>query len=328
MRVRYRLPVAGTLRLESSFPVWTQFFTYTFEVDENGVVTHLNASAAVPDKSMWPRITPDPKPGVKAHIQLTSPYFPVLKRDVQAAAGVLALFGVDEISTEDAEEFWEPDSPEEKEALALFSFKRSRESKPPTEWPRLPFDLAARCLLIAGRAADFEAALNFFRKGRLDVKAEQYIDAVLDFLFMVETTYANGKFKTAQVEAEYLASTELCGLIADALGEPSLRANVRGHGRIEESFRRTYLDKTPEEIIPHLVELRGELHHHTSRKSGIWHPADHIRFGADAFFLQQLCIGIAFAIASPALFDAATIRTYEAQARASAASGALKVHRE
>jgi hypothetical protein len=328
VRVRYRLPVTGTLRLEFSFPVRTQFFTYTFEVDENGVVTHLNASAAVPDKSMWPRITPDPQPGVKAHIQLTSPYFPVLKRDVQAASGVLALFGVDEISTEEVEESWEPDGPEEKEALSLFSFKRSRESKPSTEWPRLSFDLAARALLVAERAADFEAALNFFRKGRLDVKSEQYIDAVLDFLFMVETTYANGKFKTAQVEAEYLASTELRRLIADALREPALLANVRVHGRIEQSFQQIYMGKTPEEIIPYLVGLRGELHHHTSRKSGMWHPTDHIRFGADAFFLQQLCFGIAFAIASPVLFDAATIRTYEAQAHASAASGALKVHRK
>lgn len=328
MRVSYRLPVAGTLRLEFSFPVQTQFFTYTFEVDENGVVTHLNVSASVPDKSMWPRITPDPQPGVKAHIQLTSPYFPVLKRDVQAAAGVLAMFGVDEISTEEIEESWEPDSPEEKEVLSLFSFKRSRESKPLTEWPRLSFDLAARALLVAERAADFEAALNFFRKGRLDVKSEQYIDAVLDFLFMVETTYANGKFKTAQVEAEYLASTELRGLIADALGDPVLQENVRGHGRIDKYFQQIYLGKTPEEVIPYLVALRGELHHHTSRKSGIWHPADHIRFGADAFFLQQLCLGIAFAIASPALFDAATIRTYKAQAHASAASGTLKVHRK
>src|SRR5690606_19347035 len=116
------------------------------------------------------------------------------------------------------------------------------------------------------RAADFEAALNFFRKGKVDVRAEQYLDAVLDFLYMVETTYANGKFKTVQVEAEYLGSPELRGLIVEALRDPVLHSNVRGHDRIEQSFRETYLGKTPEEVIAYLVRLRGELHHHTSRK--------------------------------------------------------------
>src|SRR5262249_42569006 len=146
-----------------------------------------------PDRSLWPRVTPDPQSGARAHIELTSPFFAVLRRDMHAASGILALFGLDAISLEEVEEFWEPDNPEEKQALPLFSFKRSREAKPPSEWPRVPFDLVARGLLVAERSTGFEPALNFFRKGKLDVKAEQYIDAVLDFLFMVETTYANGK---------------------------------------------------------------------------------------------------------------------------------------
>ena len=328
MRVRYRLPLLGALRLEFSFPVRTALFTYTFEVDENGVVTHIDATASVPDRSLWPRVTPTPQPGIKAHIELTSPFFSVLRRDMNAASGMLALFGVDDISLEEVEEFWEPDSPEEKEALALFSFKRSREATPSSEWPRLPLDLVARALIVAERAIGFEPALNFFRKGKLDVKAEQYIDAVLDFLFMVETTYANGKFRTAQVEEEYLASTELRRLIEEALREPGLLANVRGHSRIESAFRQTYLGKSSEQIIPYLVKLRGELHHHSARRSGIWHPTDQIRFGADAFFLQQLCFGIAFAIANPTLFGIDAERSYQTQAHSNASAGALKVYRK
>lgn len=328
MRVRYRLPVLGVLRIEFSFPVRTRLFTYAFEVDENGVVTHLDATASVPDRSLWPKITPNPQPGIKAHIELTSPFFPVLRHDMYAASGILALFGVEEISLEEVEEFWEPDNPEEKEALALFLFKRTRGTKPPSEWPRLPFDLVARALIVAERSTGFEPALSFFRKGRLDVKAEQYIDAVLDFLFMVETTYANGKFRTVQVEEEYLASAELRRLIEEALREPGLLADVRGHGRIESDFRQNYLGKSSEEIIPYLVRLRGELHHHSARKSGVWHPADHIRFGADAFFLQQLCLGIAFAIASPTLFAAAAERSYQSQVHANTSTGTIKVYRK
>lgn len=328
MLVRYRFPVTGRLRLEYSFPVRTKLFTYAFEVDDHGVATHLNATASVPDRRLWPQVTPDPQPGVKAHIEMSSPFFPVLRRDIRAVAGILALYGVDEISADEAEESWEGEDPEEKDSLAIHSFKRTTVATSPATWPIVSFDLVACALLVAERAMDFEAALNFFRKGKLDVKSEHFLDAVLDFLFMVETTYANGKFKTAQVEAEYLASEELHRLVAEAIRDETLHANVRGHSRIEQYFRETYEFKASDEVIKYLVRLRGELHHHTSRKSGIWHPTDHIRFGADAYFLQQLALGIAFAIASPTLFDEDTVRTYEAQAHASTSSGAMRAHRK
>lgn len=327
MQVRYRFAVTGRLRLEYSFPVRTSLFTYAFQTDEHGVVTHINAVARVQDRSMWPQVTKDPQPGVKAHIHLSSPHFSFLQHDMRAVAGVLALYGVEELAVDEAEEIWEPETQEEKDSLALYSMKHTAEATPPDTWPRVPFDLVARALLTAARASDFEAALNFFRKGRLDVKSKHYIDAVLDFLFMVETTYANGKFKTAQVEAEYLASEDLHRSIRKAVQERALLENVRGHSRIQETFGRTYAGKTSDEIIKYLVQLRGNLHHHTSRKSGVWHPTDHVRFGADAYFLQQLCFDIAFAIAGPTLFDEEAARDYQAQAQASASSGLLKVHR-
>lgn len=293
MLVRYRLPVLGRLRIEFSFPIKTQIFSYDFEADELGVVKFINATAQVNDRSLWPKITRTPQPGIAADIQLTSPFFPILRKDLRAAEGVLALFGVDEIRTDEAEEFWEPESEAEKADLSLYSFKRNKEITHPSTWQRVPFDLVARSLIVAERAASFEIALNFFRKGSLDVQSEHYLDAVLDFLFMVETTYANGKFKTAQVEQEYLASDELIKLIEETTTHPELIHAVRHHNRIQQDFEAKYANKAASEIISYLINLRGELHHHSSRKRGTWHPTEHIRFGADAFFLQQLCMGIA-----------------------------------
>jgi hypothetical protein len=103
---------------------------------------------------------------------------------------------------------------------------------------------------------------------------------------------------------------------------------VRSHNRVEKSFQSTYLDKSVEEVISHLVKLRGELHHHTSRRSGIWHPTDHVRFGADALFLQQLCFAVAFAIAGDAWFEERTIREYQAQASASTSQNELQIYRK
>lgn len=326
MRVRYRFPVSGRLRLEFSHPVRTQLFTYTCEVSEDGVVTYLNATALANDRSTWPIIVKNPQPGIEAHIQMNTPYFPLLRRDMRAVAGILALYGVDEVAVDEAEEIWEPESEEEKSSLAIYSMKRTTEKTQPATWPRVPFDLVARALMTAERVGDFEAALNFFRKGKIDIQAKQYIDAVLDFLFVLETTYANGKFKTAQVEQEYLSSDELHRLVCEAQRDRVLHQNVKGHIQIETDFKRVYATQPSEEIIKYLVRLRGELHHHTSRKNGIWHPADHVRFGSDAYFLQQLCFGICFTIATPTLFDDVLTHEYQAQAHAYAKAGSLKVH--
>jgi hypothetical protein len=328
MRVRYRLPVLGRLRIDKSFPVTTPLFAFTFETNELGLVTHLNATASVKDKSSWPRVTATPQPGVKLDIHLSDPYFAELRRDMRAVRGILALYGVDDINVDLIDEVWEPENEEEKHALPLYSFKIDHKPTATAELSVVPFDLVARALLVTERAAGFDAALNFFRKGRADVRAEQYLDAVLDYLFMVETTYANGKFRSAHVEEEYLSSSELRKLLAETVSNPSLRSEVRRDSRIEQRFTLAYEGKSPEAVIPYIVNLRGELHHHSARKSGIWHPTDHIRFGADAYFLEYLCLGIAFAITHEALFGESTVQAYQEQARSNMASGTVKRHHD
>lgn len=326
MHVRYRLPVSGRLRIDSSFPIATRRFTFVFETDDFGLVTHLNATAQVEDRSLWPRITPVPPPGPKFHVQLSNPYFAELRRDMRATSGILALYGVDEIGLDLVEEIWEPANDEEKSALPLYSFKVSWEPPPISKQPLVPFDLVARALLVAEQASGFDAALNFFRKGRADVRSGQYLDAVLDYLFMVETTYANGKFRSAQVEAEYRSSAELCRLLVETTSRPALFGEVCRDSRINERFLHAYQGKAPDDLISHIVNLRGELHHHSARKSGTWHPTDHVRFGADAYFLEYLCLGIAFAITNETLFSQGAIQAYQNQARLSAIAGTLKRH--
>jgi hypothetical protein len=261
MRVRYRLPVRGRLRIGTSFPVTTKLFTYRLEADEIGHVTHINATATVSDPQLWPRFTPLEPPGPAFHLEMSSPWFNELRGELRAVSGMLALYGVEEIGLELAEEMWDPETEEEKRALPVSSLQVEKKPPPVSELPSVSFDLVARALIAADGAGGFDAALNFFRKGRVDVRAEQYLDAVLDYLFMIETTYANGKFRSAQVEAEYLSSTELRQLIIETLENPSLIGEVRGDSRIHKRFMETYEGKTPEQVIPYIVGLRGELHH-------------------------------------------------------------------
>src|SRR5689334_957061 len=100
MRTRYRLPILGRLRIDCSFPIQGRVFNYELEANAKGVVTYLNATAQANDRNDWPRIDASFEPGISAHVHLTSPHFDVLRQEIRAASGILALFGVDEIVVE------------------------------------------------------------------------------------------------------------------------------------------------------------------------------------------------------------------------------------
>jgi hypothetical protein len=311
MHVKYRCRVKGRLRVVQHFPIPADFIRYEFEVGDAGQFTYVSALVPVSDKSMWPTVRPSSQPGIAVDINITSPFFDEVRRDLRAAEGLLSLFGIGSIDTENAEESWIPDSPEEKEELELYGVTRTKTPRPIHELPAIPFDLVARAFLAARRSRDVEVALSFYRKGRADVMESRFIEAVLDFLFMIESLFAQGKFKAAQVEQIFMADAELLALVRETLADHTLLHNVAGDERIRKAFLRDYSGKAPADIIRHIVRLRGFLHHHSKDKQDIWHPEEHVRFGADAYFLQQLCFAVSFKLAGPHLFSPEVLRAYQ-----------------
>jgi hypothetical protein len=313
MRVKYRCPVNAFIRLPFVFSIKANLFTFEFEIDSDGRLAFVSAIAPVTDRSMWPSIMLSATPGIAAHVNFTSPFHEIARKDLKTAEGILSLIGLKSIDFDKAEEIWLPDSPEEKKELDLYEIRRSKAERPVREWPITPFDLVARAFLAAHKGRDIETALSFYRKGRIDLVEERYIEAVYDFLFMIESLYGGGKFKSAQVESQYLNTTELQAMISETTAEETLRQIVASDTRISAAFGRDYLNKSPAAITKHLVELRGFLHHHTSSRPGIWHPDDHVRFGADAQFLQMLCMKIGYRISDSVWFNDEHVFEYQKQ---------------
>ena len=310
MRVKYRCPIVGMLRVEREFPLPGERFHYQIELGKYGELTHVTATARVPDKSQWPKLRPSNDPKIKLQISVQRPFFDDIKRDLRAAEGLLSLFGLESIDTESAEQTWCPDNEEEESALELFSFSMKRERRPINEVEPLAFDLVARAFLAAPRARECEVSLSFFRKGRRDVIEQRYIEAVFDFFFMLETLYAQGKFKVVQVEQSFLRNDGLMKHVQEALHAPALHHNVLANPAVAKSFAQDYADKSPQEIVRHIVRLRGFLHHHSQGRLDAWHPEDHVRFGADAYVLQQICGAVAFKLAHPHLYATEVVRAY------------------
>ena len=294
--------------MSAGIPVPVRGWVFEFEA-KAGIITHVQVTVPLPGRDDWPVIERDPAPGVKAQIQPRTPHLPFIQRELRALQGLLALFGLHSIELENPEVRWLPESEEERSQLHIFSYKITREPLPDSAVQPLQFDVLARAIIAADAATDIEIPLNFFRRGMLDVNERNYIEAIYDFYFILETLFGEGKFKTDAVSTAFLGSSQLRSCVQRGITDPGpmimLDARIRG------SFAQTYGKMSVENAIDKMIELRGYLHHHTSKRRGIWNPEDQHRHEIDALFLQTVTYNVIFAIAEPYLYSPDVIRAYE-----------------
>ncbi len=196
----------------------------------------------------------------------------------------------------------------EKERLTIFSFSRSLEQVPDEKLPNTPFDLIARSIIVAWDAREIEVPLSFYRKGRIDIDEGRYIEAIYDFYFMLESVFAE-KGNSKLCEEAFKQNDSLRKSVEKALIDDVLLGEIRREKRLQSAFDEHYKGAT-EEVIDDIVELRGFLHHYTSRRRDIWHPEEHERFEVDALVLQHIAYHLAFELVKPYVFSEQAIQIY------------------
>jgi hypothetical protein len=82
---------------------------------------------------------------------------------------------------------------------------------------------------------------------------------------------------------------------------------------LKSDYEKQYGRMAVDEVIESLVDLRGFLHHHTSKRKDIWHPEDHYEFTLDAVFLYALATDIAFVHYKDHVSSEETIEAYKGQ---------------
>jgi hypothetical protein len=123
--------------------------------------------------------------------------------------GLLSLFGLRSIDIRYPEVEWIAENDEEREYLKVYSFKTNRQEPLPGSIPLVSFDIVARAVLACRNAYKIEMPLSFFRRAVVDMHEQQFIEAIYDFYFVLETVYGGGKFKKAEVLAGFKAADEL-----------------------------------------------------------------------------------------------------------------------
>lgn len=140
MQCKNRFGVTGQLRLKQVRPIRTRSDLWEFEVN-NGLVTHICITVRVLERQFWPKITPNPAPGVSFALQAIPPHTMFVQMELRTLQGLLSLFGVRSIDIPYPEIEWIPETDEERAYLKVHSFKTRRQEPSPESLPIVEFAL-------------------------------------------------------------------------------------------------------------------------------------------------------------------------------------------
>jgi hypothetical protein len=310
MRCKFTFKVDGALTLAENFPIETKFYRYEF-VREQNLVTHLAVSMPVPNKSDWPEVVPNPAPGVKLELRVNTPHLPFVQLELRTLQGALAPYGLRAIDVEEPLVECLAENDDERRQIEFNNYSRRSTRLDPNTFEPVPFDLVARAVIATDKLIEFETPLNFFRRGCRDIEDRQYVDAICDFYFVLETLFSNGKFKTQAVVEEFLGSPELCAAVDLLLTNPG--PTLTTSKTLVAEFVRNYGRLSREKLLEKLVERRGFLHHHTLKRKGIWKPEWQQTYELDALVFQGVAYNVVFGILRRYLWSQDVIEAFQTQ---------------
>lgn len=269
--------------LDVSFPP----YTIQIEADEDHRVLFIAVQVKVEDyKGLLPSLTHPSEDS--SH--LTYPPNPIhddLLGLMQYLESVGAFWlGVHRIDWERSEVDWLPESDAERQELVVWNLRVKK------EYPTLVKNISVETLqtLIARR--EFHSYLTiplaFYREGKNEFRQFRYVQAFMNFYFMIEGLFGAGRPNYRVVE-HFHASPTLMQAATEAIEH--LRADERHWGALEGWLPKSDRVIDAKTVLAMLVALRGRLHHYSlrdSRKQA--HPLNQREFESVAYLAMAVCI--------------------------------------
>lgn len=296
MLIKFTYPVKSSLVLTDHWPVSVGDIKLEWMVEE-GRVTAVSGTVPATEADQLPTVQESNTPGVKLDVNFGwSSREGEVEEAIRTLWGLLGLFTFIEIDVDSVETKWVPENDTERERLKLFSHSRKVERVDLLKLRRLSYDLVARTMASAKVAAHYEIPLGFLRRGTRAMYNGQYIEAFYNLFFFLETLFAPGYSNPKRVK-QLLGGSKV---VKDAVSQS--RDPFSKESRLNASKRDKLLGMTDEQLLHHLVDLRGNLHHHALGRPGIWHPDKADRFHEEAVLLQHIVHSVAMADALGLLF--------------------------
>lgn len=278
MLTKYRFEIEGTVRTDSTFPLKIDDYFINFEVKE-GKITAIEIFEPT-DLSQLPQVIGEN--GKIKSINIRGDSILSIRPHLRLAEGILSVFGARSINTDKYTIKWIPANDEEKQLLELYEFTFTHEN-PDDHKEAIPFSLVAQSFIAGFKNNNYEVALSFFRKGKIDMISRAYIDTFYDFYFVLEALFGKGKTKNAHIEKNLLSSDTL----STAISKAKQKTNLISHVSTELNDPFNYINSSFEDIVKHIVSRRGFLHHHNPEHPKAWSPDAQKEYHLDAAFLME-----------------------------------------
>lgn len=310
MKCKYTFPLRGRL---IRFPVSGFSFDFsgrTYEFREARPY-EFELSLTVPNfpDTSLPKMIKNEHGNAKFTITAPEdPFWDDLLADIRTIEGGLCLWGIDEINVDECKTEYIPENEHEKEKIQIFSHSKKPDDSPPKDLPYSPLDMFVRTVLALSDLKASEVPMNFYRRGRQDVYYERYVEAIYDLYFFLEFLFAVGKFKKDDVKEKFLKSNDLVEAIMKIKGTPDPLIALNPFHLKE--YQEKYRNKSVEEIIKHIVQLRGYLHHYNPKRKDMWHPARQRDYKVDALTILQICHEIISSKTNTILFRSESMRVF------------------
>lgn len=270
MRYRIKAAVKGNIFIEASISFESGSYKFEFQSSDQGKLETISVSKEVPRgklESFRGSITPatgdEPTSiAVGTDLEMHEELVEQLQM-VESAMSYSTRFSLQKVDWETPDQEYVAETEEDNQILGVSAFTYGRDY-PPT-LTRVEEKTLRPLIELAPEYDELRVAKAFWREGMSHFHAFQFVPAFYQFYFVIEDFFANGKSGKNSVMSEFRKSSqfkEICGSsLAEINKEPRHAVSLRNY------FDKFGCEETPEGLAELLFEMRGALHHYSSRST-------------------------------------------------------------
>ncbi len=265
MKVILSCKVDSLAVLDQPFKLSINNKEVAFGIGDKGIWNSITVTAKVtdPSKVKWGLepvvpLTPEHAPQ-NVNAEVGKELYHEIISDIQSLESTLALFfplrHIRWANNTLNVQWEEGDPPNPPDWGPLFNVNVGRAERKPVPVTINEFQSFA---LLSTTYRSINVAQSFWREGSNEFERGNFINAFYNFYFVLEGLYANGKWRTGQVLAEFKNNTELCESVNLFLKESHPEMHIR---QVAAMLITKHKKPDVEGFLFLVVHTRGELHH-------------------------------------------------------------------
>lgn len=147
-------------------------------------------------------------------------------------------------------------------------------------------------VLDAGRYSELTTLVSYWREGMNDMRTARYVNAFVQFYFILEGEFADGEYRSKEIRARFRASQEFTDMVEEVLkslptDEPMYHAQL-----LRMMNRKTAKTMSVEDILVMLTRARRECQHFKQGEEKAYAtPLRHLDYEAVAYTTLRLATG-------------------------------------